>query len=30
VVMTNGDGSDLVVDALARHYKWPVRAPWPE
>lgn len=34
VVMTNGDGGepivDAVLDALARHYKWPARAPWPE
>jgi hypothetical protein len=34
VVMTNGnDGQvivDSVLDALARHYQWPARAPWPE
>jgi CubicO group peptidase (beta-lactamase class C family) len=34
VVMTNGDGGeavvDAVLDALAREYKWPARAPWPE
>ena len=34
VVMTNGDGGepivDAVLDALARRYKWPPRAPWPE
>jgi CubicO group peptidase (beta-lactamase class C family) len=34
VVMTNGnDGGpvvDAVRDALARHYQWPARAPWPE
>jgi CubicO group peptidase (beta-lactamase class C family) len=34
VVMTNGDGGEVVVDAvldtLARRYKWPAGAPWPE
>ena len=34
VVMTNGDGgepvADAVLDALARRYHWPARAPWPE
>lgn len=34
VVMTNGEGGepivDAVLDALAEHYRWPQRAPWPE
>jgi CubicO group peptidase (beta-lactamase class C family) len=34
VVMTNGNNGQVVVDsvldALARHYRWPARAPWPE
>jgi CubicO group peptidase (beta-lactamase class C family) len=34
VVMTNGDNGESVVDgvldALARHYRWPARSPWPE
>ncbi len=34
VVMTNGDGGepivDALLDALARRYHWPARAPWPE
>jgi len=34
VVMTNGDGGepivDAVLDALARRYKLPAHAPWPE
>src|SRR6201999_931520 len=34
VVMTNGDGGEPIVDAaldaLARRYQWPARAPWPE
>ncbi|GLR83984.1 hypothetical protein GCM10007857_06940 [Bradyrhizobium iriomotense] len=34
VVMTNGnDGEpvvDALLDALAEHYRWPARAPWPE
>jgi len=34
VVMTNGNNGEIIVDnvldALARHYHWPARAPWPE
>jgi CubicO group peptidase (beta-lactamase class C family) len=34
VVMTNGNNGEVIVnrvlDALARHYQWPARAPWPE
>ena len=34
VVMTNGNNDEVIVngvlDALARRYKWPVHAPWPE
>jgi CubicO group peptidase (beta-lactamase class C family) len=34
VVMTNGNDGEPVVnavlDALARHYRWPATAPWPE
>jgi CubicO group peptidase (beta-lactamase class C family) len=34
VVMTNGNGGeaivDAVLDALARRFSWPARAPWPE
>jgi CubicO group peptidase (beta-lactamase class C family) len=34
VIMTNGDGGEPIVDslldALARRYKWPAHAPWPE
>jgi hypothetical protein len=34
VVMTNSDNGgpivDEVLDALARRYRWPARAPWPE
>jgi hypothetical protein len=34
VVMTNGNNGQAVVDdvldALAGHFGWPARAPWPE
>jgi CubicO group peptidase (beta-lactamase class C family) len=34
VVMTNGNNGQAVVDdvldALAGHFRWPARAPWPE
>ena len=34
VVMTNGNGGEVIVDAvldaLAGRFSWPARAPWPE